>query len=190
MTAGQSVHETVEKQLEKILNSAEFDASERNRQFLRHIVEETLAGRADRIKAYTIATVVFGRGSGFDPQLDSIVRIEAGRLRRSLERYYLTAGSNDRLRIAIPKGTYVPTFIERDDAAPPKQGMDHRDGDCVACRSEKEDRRKKSRQTEQRQCFEKQAGHQREKERHFDPEGRGRDCPQEISKRPEDFQAC
>lgn len=107
--------ETIRSQLEKILSSGDFDASDRNRQFLRYIVEETLAGRADRIKAYSIATVVFGRGTGFDPQLDSIVRIEAGRLRRSLERYYLTAGANDRLRITIPKGTYVPLFTEADN---------------------------------------------------------------------------
>ena len=72
--------------LERVLVSADFDASERNRRFLRHVVEETLAGRAERIKAYNIATTVFGRDDRFDPQLNSVVRIEAGRLRRSLER--------------------------------------------------------------------------------------------------------
>jgi adenylate cyclase len=102
--------DVVRQQLDLILASQEFDASERNRRFLQFVVEEALEGRADRIKAYTVATVVFGRNAGFDPQLDSIVRIEAGRLRRSLERYYLTAGANDPIRIEIPKGTYVPTF--------------------------------------------------------------------------------
>ena len=82
--------------LERVLASADFDASERNRRFLRHVIEETLAGRAERIKAYNIATTVFGRDDRFDPQLDSIVRIEAGRLRRSLERYYLTSGRRRR----------------------------------------------------------------------------------------------
>ena len=95
-----------------MLVSADFDASERNRSFLRHVVEETLAGRAERIKAYNIATSVFGRDDRFDPQLDSIVRIEAGRLRRSLERYYLTSGRDDPVRIGVPKGSYVPTFAE------------------------------------------------------------------------------
>lgn len=96
--------------LDRVLASADFDASVRNRNFLRHVVEETLAGRAERIKAYNIATTVFGRDGRFDPQLDSIVRIEAGRLRRSLERYYLTSGRDDPVRIGIPKGSYVPNF--------------------------------------------------------------------------------
>lgn len=97
-------------ELARILASPAFDASLRNREFLRFVVEETLAGRAQRIKAYAIATGVFGRGGDFDPQLDSIVRIEAGRLRRSLERYYLTKGQHSEWRIAIPRGSYVPSF--------------------------------------------------------------------------------
>ncbi len=100
----------VRAELERILASGDFDASERNRDFLRYVVEETLAGRAGRIKAYSIATSVFGRGADFDPQLDSIVRIEAGRLRRALDRYYLTGGRADALRITIPRGAYVPVF--------------------------------------------------------------------------------
>jgi adenylate cyclase len=103
--------EPVRAQLQRILGSPKFDASKRNRSFLIFIVEETLAGRADRIKAYNIATSVFGRDERFDPQLDSIVRIEAGRLRRSLERYYLTDGSDDSLLIEIPRGSYVPVFV-------------------------------------------------------------------------------
>lgn len=102
--------EIVLEQVERILKSPDFDASERNGRFLIYAVNETLAGRADRIKAYTIATSVFGRGDNFDPQQDAIVRIEAGRLRRSLERYYLTSGQNDPVRIAIPTGSYVPAF--------------------------------------------------------------------------------
>jgi adenylate cyclase len=96
--------------LERVLASPDFEASGRNRAFLRYVVEETLAGRDDRIKAYNIAITVFNRDSNFDPQLDSIVRIEAGRLRRALEHYYLTAGRSDPFRISIPKGHYVPMF--------------------------------------------------------------------------------
>ena len=81
--------EQVRAHLQRVLASPEFDASGRNRRFLAHVVEEALAGRSARIKAYIIATEVFGRGMDFDPQADPIVRIEAGRLRRSLERYYL-----------------------------------------------------------------------------------------------------
>ncbi len=104
--------EAVRTELERIIDSADFDATERNRRFLRYIVEETLAGRRERIKAYNIALSVFGRGDSFDPQMDAIVRIEARRLRRSLERYYLTAGKTDPIRIDIPKGAYAPVFCD------------------------------------------------------------------------------
>jgi adenylate cyclase len=97
-------------QLHKVLNSADFDASKRNREFLSYVVEEAIAGRAHRIKAYNIATAVFGRDSNFDPQADPVVRIEARRLRRSLEHYYLTAGKKDSLTVSIPKGGYAPSF--------------------------------------------------------------------------------
>ncbi|WP_157016735.1 tetratricopeptide repeat protein [Mesorhizobium xinjiangense] len=100
-------------QLARILNSADFNASERDRRFLSYVVEETLAGRGDRIKAYSVAIEVFGRDTSFDPQNDPIVRIEAGHLRRALERYYLTAGQPDPILITIPKGAYVPTFSRR-----------------------------------------------------------------------------
>src|SRR5688572_27942469 len=99
-------------QLQRILDSDDFDASDRNRRFLRYVVEEMLAGRGERIKAYTIATSVFDRDESFDPQSDPIVRIEASRLRRSLDRYYLIAGRADLIRISIPKGSYVPS-VER-----------------------------------------------------------------------------
>jgi hypothetical protein len=99
----------VRVQLARILAS-DFDASERNRRFFSHIVEEKLAGRGDRIKAYGIAIAVFERDDSFDPQSDPIVRIEASRLRRSLERFYLLTGKDDPLRIEIPKGGYVPLF--------------------------------------------------------------------------------
>lgn len=96
--------------LDRVLASENFDASDRNRQFLKYIIEETLAGRNERIKAYTIATAVFGRHASFDPQTDPIVRIKARRLRRSLERYYLMGGNVEPIAISIPKGGYVPIF--------------------------------------------------------------------------------
>ncbi|MFQ6161018.1 hypothetical protein [Sinorhizobium meliloti] len=97
-------------QLDRIRFSAEFEAPERARKFLAYVIEETIAGRSARIKAYSIATEVFGRDSSFDAQMDPAVRIEAGRIRRALERYYLVAGRNDPIVIRIPKGAYVPTF--------------------------------------------------------------------------------
>jgi adenylate cyclase len=116
----------IQAQLERVMASRAFDASHRNRAFLRFVVEETLAGRADRIKAYTIGTGVLERDGAFDPQEDPIVRIEASRLRRSLERYYLLAGQDDPIRIDIPKWSYVPSFQCRRGAADdgtPSQGV-------------------------------------------------------------------
>lgn len=102
--------EKVQEELRRILNSAQFDASDRNRRFLTYVVNETLAGRGERIKAYNIATIVFGRDDSFDPQLDPVVRMEARRLRRSLERFYLFEGELGPVRIAMPKGGYLPKF--------------------------------------------------------------------------------
>ena len=103
-------HQAIRAQLVRILKNVEFKASDKQRQFLSFVVEETLEGRTSQIKGYTIAVAVYGRIETFDPQIDPIVRVEAGRLRRALEHYYLTAGSNDPLRIVIPKGTYIPDF--------------------------------------------------------------------------------
>ena len=100
----------IRAELERILASPDFQASARNRRFLSYVVEETLLGRGERIKAYSIATSVFDRPDDFDPLQDSIVRIEAARLRRAIERFYLLAGDLLGARITIPKGTYVPEF--------------------------------------------------------------------------------
>jgi adenylate cyclase len=100
----------VNAQMERILNSPEFKATDAQRAFLQYVVEKTLAGHADAIKGYTVATEVFGRHEDFDQATDPIVSIQANKLRRALERYYLVAGQNDPVRIDIPKGSYVPLF--------------------------------------------------------------------------------
>jgi adenylate cyclase len=102
--------EAIQAQLEQILDSTEFRASDKQRKFLNFVVDETLEDHASQLKGYTIAVTVYGRTEKFDPQVDPIVRVEAGRLRRALEHYYLTAGKNDPVRIKIPKGSYVPAF--------------------------------------------------------------------------------
>ena len=101
--------EDVRAQLERIVTSREFPTAGRGAAFLTYIVEEVLAGRTDRIKGYAIALEVFRRDQHFT-QEDPVVRIEAGRLRRALERYYLVAGQNDPVRIDVPKGGYIPVF--------------------------------------------------------------------------------
>lgn len=112
--------EEIRTELKWILESPDFEASQRSKDFLRFVVEETLAGSGHTLKGHTIATEVFGRGKDFDPILDPIVRIEAGKLRRALDRYYLMQGKQDRIRIEIPKGTNVPTFREQNRMEPDK----------------------------------------------------------------------
>jgi adenylate cyclase len=108
--------EKILKQLERIMGSPEFHATASQRELLRYVVTETIAGRVDEIKGYTIATRLFGRREDFDQATDPIVSIQAGKLRRALERYYLVGGTRDPIRIDIPKGTYVPTFHEETGA--------------------------------------------------------------------------
>ncbi len=98
------------RELQAVLDSPHFDASPRSRSFLRFIVEETLAGRQAGLTQLAIATRVFGRRGDFDPTIDPVVRIQAGRLRRSLERLYLMAGPRAGIRLELPRGTYVPAF--------------------------------------------------------------------------------
>jgi TolB-like protein len=104
--------QAVQEHLNRILTSGELKDRPILQNFLRFIVEMTLAGRAHEIKGYTVATQVFGRSSDFDPMRDAIVRVQAGRLRSAVERYYQTIGGQDLIRISIPKGTYVPIIEE------------------------------------------------------------------------------
>jgi adenylate cyclase len=101
--------EDIRAQLQRIVTSTEFPSFGRAAAFLTYIVEETLAGRANRLKGFSIALEVFRRDEHFTPE-DPVVRIEAGRLRRALERYYFLVGQADPIRIDIPKGGYVPSF--------------------------------------------------------------------------------
>lgn len=108
---------TVRAALARLLASNDFVASPQLAAFLRHVVEQTLAGRQETIKGYTIATEALGRDASFDPQADPIVRVEATRLRRALERYYRTTGRHDPVEITIAKGAYVPRFRRRTPGA-------------------------------------------------------------------------
>ncbi|EJZ18490.1 hypothetical protein RCCGEPOP_25187 [Rhizobium sp. Pop5] len=105
----------IRSQLDRIIASPEFPRVGRSAAFLTYVTEEALAGRAERIKGYTIAVEVFKRSEAFK-QDDPVVRIEAGRLRRVLERYYLIAGQHDPVRIDIPKGGYAPSFVWNETA--------------------------------------------------------------------------
>jgi len=106
-------HDEIFCQLELMLDSPDFHASPQQIAFLKYVVNQTLSGKAHAIKGYTVATEVFGRRSDFDQSIDPIVSVQASQLRRAMERYYLTAGQHDSIRIDIPKGTYVPAFHEQ-----------------------------------------------------------------------------
>jgi TolB-like protein len=108
--AGPITPEAADEQLNRILASESFQTTQQLSGFLRFIVEETLAGRSDQLKAYTIAVSVLGRKDNYDPQTDATVRILAGRLRARLDQYYSDSGRDDPVRICIPKGCYVPVF--------------------------------------------------------------------------------
>jgi len=96
------------------VQSRELESSPRLQEFLEFIVDESLAGRAGRIKGVTIAQAVFGANDSFDPDSNSIVRVEAGRLRRRLKEYYLATGASDPIVVEVPKGGYVPAFRRRE----------------------------------------------------------------------------
>ncbi len=102
--------------VERMIGSDVFSRSPQLGAFLRFVVDAVLRGKADRIKAYTIGVEVLRRDPKFDPQLDPIVRVEATRLRRAIERYYASAGLSDPVIIDLPRGSYVPTFRRREAA--------------------------------------------------------------------------
>src|SRR5579864_353183 len=106
----------IKSQLEKILRSRAFIQSHRIRRFLQFIVEESLLGQPHRLKEYLIGLEVFDRRDAFDPRVDSIVRVEARRLRHKLEEYYRSEGREDLIRITLRKGSYVPIFEPRASA--------------------------------------------------------------------------
>lgn len=97
-------------QLDLVLASKEFSSSGRLKNFLAYVVNETLAGRGTRLKAYNIGVEAFGLGLNFDPSLNPSVRVAAGRLRAKLEQYYSRSNNNDFVRIGIPRGGYLPEF--------------------------------------------------------------------------------
>jgi TolB-like protein/Tfp pilus assembly protein PilF len=103
------------EELERVLASTAFIRSERLSHFLRYIVEETLAGRADRLKEYSIGLTVYCKPGTYDPKVDATVRGEASRLRSRLSAYYAGDGCLNPLRIDVPKGSYVPLFTRAPD---------------------------------------------------------------------------
>jgi hypothetical protein len=100
----------VRSQLARILGSAEFSRATRLRDLLQYAVNCVLDGREERLDSHAIAEAVFGRRGAFDPEANSIVRTEAARLRDRLDRYYENTGRDDRVRISLNRGDYLPVF--------------------------------------------------------------------------------
>ena len=110
MTAASSQSVDLDEQraeLKSVLGSAHFARAPKLAQFLTYLCEKLFAGESARIKEYSIGLDVFQRGENFDQNSDSIVRVEAGRLRSKLREYYDELGSSDRVYIELPKRTYA-----------------------------------------------------------------------------------
>jgi hypothetical protein len=97
-------------QLERVLHGRALHGSDSLKAFLRFIVGKTIENQESQLKEYVIATEVFGRGNDFDSRVDSVVRVQAGRLRTKLHEYYETEGKDDQVIIVLPKGQYTPVF--------------------------------------------------------------------------------
>jgi hypothetical protein len=100
-------------QIEKLVASQVLHGSESLCKLLRYLAKHALDHPGTPIKEYQIATEVFGRSADFDPQLDSMVRVQAGRLRGKLAEYYSTNGTDDGIVVELPRGTYVLAFHSR-----------------------------------------------------------------------------
>ena len=100
----------VRAELDRILASKGFATAGRLSKLLRHVVGKTLAGETDQLKEYAVGIEVFDRDAKYDPRLDSIVRVEAGRLRTKLDEYYNGEGSGSPIRINLPRGGYSAVF--------------------------------------------------------------------------------
>jgi TolB-like protein len=108
----------VRRQLDRLLASSGFTNAGRMSRFLRFVVERTLAGEGERLKEYVIGIEVFDRETDYDPRVDSIVRVEAARLRTKLTEYYAGEGRGDSIVLSLPKGGYSPVIkLSLDSAA-------------------------------------------------------------------------
>ena len=101
--------------VESLLSSGIFRRAPTLERLLKYICQKHFEGKADELKEYTIAVEALGRPPEFDPDQNSIVRVEAHRLRKLLDRYYTRMARDYAVRIVIPPGQYSPLFIHRSD---------------------------------------------------------------------------
>ena len=102
----------IQEQLDRVLASTTFAGSERHRAFLRFVVQQALRGDTDKLNEFVLGFEVFNKSESFDPRIDSIVRVEARRLRERLRKYYDEEGRTDPLVITLRPRSFVPEFRE------------------------------------------------------------------------------
>ncbi len=107
-------------QVDRLVNSHVLHGSESLCKLLRYLAEHAIDHPGSSLKEYQIATEVFGRPQNFDPQSDSTIRVQAGRLRLKIAEYYNSEGAEDPIQLEMPKGTYVVSFHRR-ERSPAKQ---------------------------------------------------------------------
>lgn len=122
--------EQVQRALAGILASERFQRSRRARELLAYLTGEALAGRGEGVKAYSVAVDVFGKGADFDAENDTLVRVQAGRLRNLLEHYYDSEGRAAEVIFTLPRGGYTLHFTVSDVEPTPVSPPRNRDAGC------------------------------------------------------------
>jgi len=115
-TLNSSSDETILAELSRILASSQFMGTSRSKRFLEYIVKETLSGRGDDLKGYTIALDVFDKSTNFDSNQNTVVRVQATQVRRRLKLYYADQTDHSGVQISLPKGRYKPIFLTHSSA--------------------------------------------------------------------------
>lgn len=122
ISGARTVSEDVARlEAERLMSDPRLHVSDRHRAFLKYITDALFEGRSDTVKAYSVAIDVFNRPATFDPSSDPIVRIEAARLRETLQQYYGQIADEPGARLDIPRGRYVPVFVERNHPPCPQE---------------------------------------------------------------------
>src|SRR5215813_6304698 len=103
----------LQSEIERLVASHALHGSESLCKLLRYLAKQAVEHPGVPVKEYQIATEVFGRQPDFDPQLDSMVRVQVGRLRSKLAEYYSTEGANDTTIIEVPRGSYAVAYHDR-----------------------------------------------------------------------------
>ena len=102
--------EAIREQIDRLIRSKTFEASDVHRRLLQYLAEKSIAGDADRLKEYTVGLEAFGKPPTYDPKQDSIVRLQVGRLRQKLAVYYQGEANGDPVRVTLPKGAFKLQF--------------------------------------------------------------------------------